>query len=203
MGKIIVPSNVELTRNAIKQIQKIESNRNYDGLVGTINKYLRYAASTPTDIYAARENGWRIEKMHSASGDNVYSIRITQGDRFTYRVARGIVSILGVLGHYIGTEFARYSISFDDMKGLADDFYKGRTTISDISKESNSKVVPIFGDDNMVKALEFINENGEYSILPREDFVYDKKQELINLKEELLSNINNEEEKEETKAKAA
>ena len=105
MTKLRIPDNVSLDSNAKKQLKMIESTHTYDSFVDTIQEYLDFVSESPTNLFEARQRGWRVEKLKASKKEQVYSIRIIQKDRFAYKIEKGKVIILCLLGHYKGTKY--------------------------------------------------------------------------------------------------
>ena len=203
MSKIYVPSNVKLSGNARRNIQQIETNNNYDPLVSQIQEFLDFVSKCPTNTYEARQRGWQIEKLSKSKGSKVYSIRLTDGDRFTYEVRNGQVTVLGILGHYKGTTFA--SQKFDNFDSLLDEtasFYYGLTSFEELLENCNGlNVVPDLEDkDDKYELLSLKERINNKSLLPSdiksiefikdEEHLYFQKEDLMKLYEKQLKKEN-------------
>lgn len=57
MSKIRIPSNINMSNNALDNIKKIENNENYNVYVPRIQEFLDFVSTTPMDIYSARQRG--------------------------------------------------------------------------------------------------------------------------------------------------
>ena len=160
MPKLTIPTNVDLSSNARKQIQQIETNNNYDPLVPKIQEFLNFVGSTPMDINGAREKGWKIEKLSSGKGKTVFSIRITHGDRFTYEVKNGKVTILGVLKHYEGVTLSYMEPdTFETLFDLTSKYFAGLTSFEELlANKKGFNVVPILEDKYDIHELISIRE---------------------------------------------
>ena len=170
MGKIYVPSNVYLSRNAEKQIVKIESNNNFEQLIDKINEMMEFVSNSPTYYVEARARGWKPEILSNNKNGADISFRITQGDRFTYHVSKnGEVEILGVLGHYKGTAYGLYKPRFDELEDLIKGFYEGNISYKEMLEKSNGAVIrPDFGGENK-EELETMKEKIASGTIQKED----------------------------------
>lgn len=156
-NKIIVQSNIEVSKNVKKQIEEIENNTNYHFLIPRINEFFKFVSECPTNLFGARQRGYQVEKLNSKKGTTVFSIRITGGDRFTYSVDKnGNVTILGILGHYKGTNYESYvSPKFEPLFDSALSFFKGETTFFQLIEE--------FGEE--IEIMPFVEENNKNKLM--------------------------------------
>ena len=168
MGRIYIPSNVILSRNAEKQIDKIESNANLHNLISDINDMMRFVSVSPLDLRSA-PSGWRAEKLKS-NGETVCSFRIDGGNRFTYKVYKsGTVEVLGVLGHYKGTGYGLYGPNYDKTNEAITMFYNGDISYEELTKiSSNVQLKPSLETTDKDKLLE-LKEKLSKGILTKED----------------------------------
>lgn len=207
MSKLTIPSNLELSSNAKKQLQQIETNNNYDSLVEKIQEFLNFASTTPMDLFGARQKGWRIEKLSQGKGTTVISIRITHGDRFTYEVKNGKVTILGVLKHYEGISLNNLvPDDFISLYDLTSRYYGGLTSFEElIENRRGFNIVPTLEDKDDVHELISIRERVMKQSLLKEDvksieFVKDDNSLYFD-KDDFEEAFNYEEEKENNHAK--
>ena len=104
MSKLVIPSNISLSSNAKKHLKILESNGNYNPIIPMIQEMLNHISKNPYDDSIPHNKGWKPEKLKNKK--NYYSFRITQGDRLTYKIEDGQVTILGFLKHYDGTKLS-------------------------------------------------------------------------------------------------
>ncbi len=163
MSKIRIPSNINMSNNALDNIKKIENNENYNVYVPRIQEFLDFVSTTPMDIYSARQRGWRIEKLVTNKRKTVFSIRVSHSDRFTYEVEDGKVTVLGVLGHYKGTYFESKQESFDDKVNTSNLFFNDKISYQELLKlNEKAKVSPklaTLDDDKIESAKKRLEEN--------------------------------------------
>lgn len=157
-NKIIVPSNLVISKNVRKQIEEIESNTNYYSLIPRINEFLKFVSESPTNLFGARQKGYQVEKLNTKKGTAAFSIRITGGDRFTYSVNKdGTVTILGILGHYKGTNYETYvSPEFELLFDSSLRFFKGETTFFQLVEEIGDEIeiIPSIEENDKNKLIE-------------------------------------------------
>ena len=105
MSKLTIPETINLSKNAKKNLQEIEKTKKYDLYISRIQEYINFVATTPTDLFGARQRGWTVEKLKTSKKVQAFSIRISGGDRFTYSIQNGQVTIEGLIGHYKNTPY--------------------------------------------------------------------------------------------------